>query len=101
MRNLRTALRLGLQHRHYGQAVRLEVSSGCSDFLAGFLLQQFDLPPPSLYRVHGPVNLVRLQQLIDLVDAPQLLFPPFHASATRGSWRRARPSSSSCASATC
>jgi polyphosphate kinase len=34
------------------------------------------LPEPSLYRVHGPVNLVRLQQLIDLVDAPQLLFPP-------------------------
>jgi hypothetical protein len=27
--------------------------------------------------VHGPVNLARLQQLIDLVDAPKLLFPPF------------------------
>jgi polyphosphate kinase len=77
VRNLRTALRLGLQHRHYGQATRLEVSSGCSDYLAGFLLQQFNLPQPALYRVHGPVNLVRLQQLIDLVDAPQLLFPPY------------------------
>jgi polyphosphate kinase len=80
VRNLRTALRLGLQHRHYGQAVRLEVSSGCSEFLASFLLQQFNLPPASLYRVQGPVNLVRLQQLIDLVDAPQLLFPAFHPS---------------------
>ncbi len=30
VRNLRTALRLGLQQRHFGQAVRLEVSStGC------------------------------------------------------------------------
>ena len=77
VRNLRTALRLGLQHRHYGQATRLEVSSGCSDYLAGFLLQQFNLPPPALYRVHGPVNLVRLQQLIDLVDAPHLLFSPY------------------------
>lgn len=80
VRNLRTALRLGLQHRHYGQAVRLEVSAGCSDELAAFLLQQFELPPQSLYRVHGPVNLVRLQQLIDLVDAPQLLFPPHKPS---------------------
>ncbi|MFC5497505.1 polyphosphate kinase 1 [Caenimonas terrae] len=80
VRNLRTALRLGLQHRHYGQATRLEVSSGCSDYLASFLLQQFNLPPAALYRVHGPVNLVRLQQLIDLVDAPQLLFPPYKPS---------------------
>ena len=77
VRNLRTALRLGLQHRHYGQATRLEVSSGCSDYLASFLLRQFNLPPPALYRVHGPVNLVRLQQLIDLVDAPHLLFAPY------------------------
>lgn len=77
VRNLRTALRLGLQHRHYGQATRLEVSSGCSEFLAAFLLQQFNLPPQTLYRMHGPLNLVRLQQLIDLVDAPELQFPPY------------------------
>jgi polyphosphate kinase len=84
VRNLRTALRLGLQHRHYGQAVRLEVSSGCSDFLAAFLLQQFGLPDGALYRVPGPVNLVRFQQLIDLVDAPRLLFPPYRASYPSG-----------------
>ena len=32
------------------------------------------MPPQSLYRVPGPVNLVRLNQLIDLLDAPQLRF---------------------------
>jgi len=80
VRNLRTALRLGLQQRHYGQAVRLEVSAGCSDYLSSFLLRQFNLPEAALYRVHGPVNLVRLQQLIDLVHAPQLLFPPYRPS---------------------
>jgi polyphosphate kinase len=78
VRNLRTALRMGLQHRHYGQATRLEVSSGCSDYLAAFLVEQFKLPVEALYRVHGPVNLVRFQQLVELVDAPQLLFPPYH-----------------------
>jgi polyphosphate kinase len=77
VRNLRTALRLGLQQRHYGQAVRLEVSAGCSEFLSAFLLKQFGLPESALYRVHGPVNLVRLQQMIDLVDAPELLFPTY------------------------
>ncbi len=80
VQNLRTALRQGLQHRHYGQAVRLEVSAGCSEYLSEFLLRQFNLPAPALYRVHGPVNLVRLTQLVDLVDAPQLRFAPYKAS---------------------
>ena len=75
VKNLRTALRQGLQHRHFGQAVRLEVSAGCSEYLSQFLLQQFGLPALALYRVHGPVNLVRLNQLIDLVDEPRLCFP--------------------------
>jgi polyphosphate kinase len=80
VKNLRTALRQGLVHRNYGQAVRLEVSSGCSDYLSEFLLQQFELPHSALYRVHGPVNLVRLNQLIDLVDNPKWLFPRYTAS---------------------
>jgi polyphosphate kinase len=80
VRDLRTALRLGLQQRHFGQAVRLEVAAGCSEHLANFLLQQFRLPQQALYRVHGPVNLVRLAQLIDLVEAPRLLFPPYKPS---------------------
>jgi polyphosphate kinase len=74
VKNLRTALRLGLQQRHFGEALRLEVSAGCSEFLSDFLLAQFGLPPESLYRVPGPVNLVRLNQLIDLLDAPALRF---------------------------
>ena len=78
--NLRTALRQGLQHRQYGQAVRLEVSDSCSDYLSDFLLKQFKLPKPALFRVAGPVNLVRLSQLIDLVNEPELLFPSYQAS---------------------
>ena len=81
-RNLRMVLRQGLQQRNFGQAVRLEVSAGCSDYLSDFLLRQFDLPAAALYRVHGPVNLVRLSQLVDLVADPSLLFPP---------WRPTKP----------
>jgi len=77
VKNLRTAMRLGLQHRHYGQALRLEVSAGCSEFLSDFLLQQFNLPPECLFRVGGPVNLVRMTQLIDLLDLPALRFEPY------------------------
>ncbi len=78
--NLRMALRQGLQHRHYGQAVRLEVSANCSPRLEEFLRKEFQLPELSVFRVNGPVNLVRLMQLIDLINAPELLFPPYTAS---------------------
>lgn len=78
--NLRTALRKGLQHRQYGQALRLEVSDSCSAHLSEFLLNQFNLPQTALFRASGPVNLVRLSQLIDLVSDPSLLFPNYQSS---------------------
>ncbi len=78
--NLRTALRKGLQHRQFGQALRLEVSDSCTEHLSGFLLNQFSLPDTALFRAAGPVNLVRLSQLIDWIDDPQLVFPPYQSS---------------------
>jgi polyphosphate kinase len=77
IQNLRQALRSGLTTRQYGQAIRLEVVSTCPPELWTLLLQQFALPEPALYRVNGPVNLVRLTELIDQVEAPALRFPPF------------------------
>jgi polyphosphate kinase len=79
--NLRTALRKGLQHRQYGQALRLEVSESCSAHLSDFLLKQFNLPEAALFRAAGPVNLVRLSQLIDLVADASLLFPNYQSSS--------------------
>ena len=81
VKNLRQALRSGLTTRHFGQALRLEVVSTCPPELYEFLLKQFALPPAAMYRVNGPVNLVRLNQLIDQVDddseRPLLRFAPF------------------------
>jgi len=74
VKNLRTALRQGLVQRNFGDAVRLEVSHGCSEALANFLLKQFDLPNESLYRVNGLVNLARLMQLADLAEGNHLKF---------------------------
>ncbi len=74
--DLRTALRQELVHRQYGQAVRLEVSHTCPSHMAEFLLKQFVLPELALYRVNGPVNLGRLIQLPDMVDADALKFTP-------------------------
>jgi polyphosphate kinase len=80
VKNLRMALRQGLQHRHYGQATRIEVSSSCSSELSALLLKQFELPECALYRVHGPVNLVRFGQLADLLQTPSLQFAPYAPS---------------------
>ncbi len=78
--NLRHALRSGLTTRHFGKAVRLEVVNTCPEELSRFLLEQFALPEAALYRVNGPVNLVRLNELIDQTDANELRFQPYEPS---------------------
>jgi polyphosphate kinase len=82
--NLRQALRTGLTTRHFGQAIRLEVVNTCPPELSAFLLSQFALPEAALYQVNGPVNLVRLNALIDAAIAPRLRFPPHEARWPQG-----------------
>ncbi|MFM2058385.1 MAG: polyphosphate kinase 1 [Pseudomonadota bacterium] len=90
MTNLRQALRSGLSTRHFGQAIRLEVVQSCPEALADFLLSQFRLPPAALYRVNGPVNLGRLNTLIDLTQAPALRFAPHEPAWPQGRLPRQR-----------
>lgn len=76
-KNLREQLQGELPHRHYGDAVRLEVADNCSEEMRNFLLRQFGLGQEDLYQVHGPVNLVRLMAVPDRVERPDLKFAPF------------------------
>ena len=82
VKNLRQALKGELQNRQFGAAVRLEVAKNCPEHLAQFLLDQFSLHHSRLYAVDGPVNMVRLSELVDLVQAPALRFPPFFQGQT-------------------
>ena len=77
--------------RHFGQAIRLEVVATCPEELSEFLLQQFGLPDAALYNVNGPVNLVRLNQLIDQASADALRFPPYEPRLAPGPARAAWP----------
>jgi polyphosphate kinase len=77
VKNLRLALEGELTHRHFGDGVRLEIADNCPPEMAAFLLGQFGLTQDDLYRVNGPVNLVRLMQIPDRVDRPDLKFAPF------------------------
>lgn len=77
VKNLRAKIQGELPQRHFGDAVRLEVADTCSERMTAFLLDQFDLSPRDLYRVRGPVNLVRLMSVPDDVDRPDLKFRSF------------------------
>ncbi|RMG28401.1 MAG: polyphosphate kinase 1 [Gammaproteobacteria bacterium] len=75
--DLMRAMEGELLSRRYGDAVRLEVADNCPREMAEFLLHQFGLQEEDLYQVNGPVNLNRLLAIADLVDRPDLKFPPF------------------------
>lgn len=77
VKNLRTALQGELRHRQYGEAVRLEIADTCPPHMEEFLLNQFNLERRDIFRVDGPVNLVRLMSVPDLVDRPDLKFASF------------------------
>ena len=77
VKNLRLSLQGELPQRHFGDAVRLEIADNCSPQIAELLLKEFKLTPDDLYRVHGPVNLVRLMQIPDRVARDDLKFPAF------------------------
>ncbi|AOJ31140.1 polyphosphate kinase 1 [Burkholderia metallica] len=78
--NLRVALQGELPARHLGNAVRLEVSADTPPHIVRRLLVESELGEKDCYRVAGSVNLVRLMQIPDLVDRPDLKFTPFTAS---------------------
>ena len=75
LKNLRAAIQNELHDREYGDGVRLEVADTCPAYIHDFLLSQFRLTAAELYQVKGPVNLVRLNAVPDLVDRPDLKFP--------------------------
>jgi polyphosphate kinase len=75
--DLRRAVEGELAERRYGDEVRLETAHDCPEDLTSFLLQHFQLGPSDLYQVPGPVNLNRLAAVYDLVDRPDLKYPPF------------------------
>jgi polyphosphate kinase len=84
IKDLRKALQGELQQRNFGDAVRMEVADNCSPQIAEFLLHQFGLSREECYRVPGIVNLVRLMQVPDWVNRPDLKFPLFQTALPKG-----------------
>jgi polyphosphate kinase len=83
-KDLALALRGGLHSRRFGRAVRLEVADNCPEELIHLLLQEAGLTKEELYQVHGPVNLHRMMDVMDIVTRSELLYPPMTPAIPRG-----------------
>lgn len=81
--NLRAAVQSELRDREYGDGVRLEVAQNCPEPIYQFLMKKFGLVEHQLYRVNGPVNLVRLISMPDKVERPDLKFSPYQPSTPK------------------
>src|SRR5690606_7159939 len=69
----------------YLRAMRLEIAHDCPAPIVRMLLENFDLDGNAVYRIEGPVNLNRVIQVYDLVQRPELKFPPFQPRQLAGS----------------
>ena len=66
-----------LHKRQRGAAVRLEIEEGVEeDFLQRFL-RYIELHQENVFRINGPINLMRLMNVYGLIDRPDLKDRPF------------------------
>jgi len=65
------------------QPVRLEVAAECPNEMVSLLGHEFGLVHNEIFNCNGPVNLTRLMAVPDMVNRPDLKFPPFTPSRPR------------------
>ncbi len=75
--NLARVLSEELRERGYAEAVRLELGEECPPEIRQMLLVNFGLSEADVYLCDGPVNLHRVSAVYDIVDRPDLKYPPF------------------------
>lgn len=68
-----------LAMRNYGDEVRLEIDGKCAEDTINFLAARFGIALDQVFLVNGPVNLSRVQEIVALVDRPDLKFVPYKA----------------------
>ncbi len=81
--NLLKKIEEELRNLRRGAAVRLEIEEGVEDRIFETLCTHLHLSQEYVFRLKGPLNLLRLMSLTE-IDRPDLKFPPFtpvHCSA--------------------
>ena len=76
-RNLLESVRAELHNRRKGDAVRMEIESDADPEIIERLRTVFELDQWQVFPVNGPVNLVRLFNIYEQADRPELKFGSF------------------------
>ncbi|HYC71475.1 MAG TPA: polyphosphate kinase 1 [Opitutaceae bacterium] len=66
-----------LRNLRRGAAVRLEIDAGVPQSSYEMLCANLNLPEEFAFQAQGPINLLRLMSLYDMVDRPDLKYPAF------------------------
>ncbi len=77
--NILEAIEEEIRNLRKGAPVRLEIESEAPDEEMTWLLKSIGLSADNAFKIPGPVNMLRLASLIDLVGRPDLLYPNFAA----------------------
>ncbi|MES2885986.1 MAG: polyphosphate kinase 1 [Pseudomonadota bacterium] len=66
-----------LEQRQWGDTVRLEIAHNCPGEMQQFLMDVLQLSEADIYRCNGPVNLMRLMPVPEMIERPDLKYVPF------------------------
>ena len=75
--NLLEAIEEEIRNLRKGAPVRLEIEADVPEGEMQWLLGSIHLTSDNAFRIPGPVNMLRLGSLIDLIQRPELLYPSF------------------------
>lgn len=75
--NLLKRIEEELRNLRRGAAVRLEVENDVTESCFNSLCENLQLDGDRVFKLSGPLNLVRMMSLSDLVDRPDLKYPAF------------------------
>ncbi|HVS52553.1 MAG TPA: polyphosphate kinase 1 [Opitutaceae bacterium] len=75
--NLLKKIEEELRNLRRGAAVRLEIEDGVEPEFCSQLCGHLLLEPANAFKLRAPLNLLRLMSLYEMVDRPDLKFPPF------------------------
>jgi polyphosphate kinase len=75
--NLLKKIEEELRNLRRGAAVRLEIEEGVDPELFDALCSYLSLAPDYAIKLKGPLNLFRLMSLYEMIDRPELKYPPF------------------------
>lgn len=75
--NLLKKIEEELRNLRRGAAVRLEIEADAPANVFQLLCEHLQLGDENVFKLGGPLNLVRMMSLSDLVDRPDLKFPVF------------------------